>query len=140
MRSCAPPRQSIRKSALARCIGEATRGEAKFLRAALWENDPLAAAILEETAEDLAFGLSHVAHLFHPQIIVLGGGLALVGEPLRAAVERALRGFVMEGFCARPENRAGQVEGGCCSGRGAGTGDWKHLNSCWNQIRCSVPG
>src|SRR5438093_8933159 len=47
--------------------------------------------ILNETAEDLAFGLSHVVHLFHPEVIVLGGGLSLVGEPLRAAVEGALR-------------------------------------------------
>jgi len=46
----------------------------------------------------LAFGLSHVVHLFHPQIIILGGGLAQIGEPLRAAVERSLRPFVMEAF------------------------------------------
>jgi glucokinase len=90
-------------SALARCIGEATRGEARFLSAALLEDDPLTKAILEETAEDLAFGLSHVVHLFHPQIIVLGGGLALIGEPLRAAVERPLRRFVMEAFAPGPK-------------------------------------
>ena len=91
------------QSALARCIGEATRGEARLLSAALWEDEPLAKAILEETAEDLAFGLSHVVHLFHPQIIVLGGGLALIGESLRAAVERPLRRFVMEAFAPGPK-------------------------------------
>ncbi|HEX3718550.1 MAG TPA: ROK family protein [Verrucomicrobiae bacterium] len=91
------------QSALARCIGDATRGEAKFLSAALLQNDPFARAILEETAEDLAFGLSHVVHLFHPQIIVLSGGLALVGESLRAAVERSLRRFVMEAFAPGPK-------------------------------------
>jgi glucokinase len=91
------------QSGLARCIGEATRGEAKFLGAALAEKDPLAIAILEETAEDLAFGLSHVVHLFHPQIIVLGGGLSLIGEPLRAAVERPLQRFVMEAFAPGPQ-------------------------------------
>jgi glucokinase len=91
------------QSALARCIGEATRGEARFLSAALSQDDPLAKAILDEMAEDLAFGLSHVVHLFHPRIIVLGGGLALVGEPLRAAVERSLRRFVMEAFAPGPK-------------------------------------
>jgi glucokinase len=91
------------QSALARCIGGATRGEAKFLSAAVWEDDPLAKAILDETAEDLAFGLSHVVHLFHPQIIVLGGGLALIGESLRAAVERSLGRFVMEAFAPAPK-------------------------------------
>ena len=67
--------------------------------------DAAAGAILRETAEDLAFGLSHVTHLFHPQVIVLGGGLSLLGEPWRAAVAGALPRFVMEVFRGRPEVR-----------------------------------
>jgi glucokinase len=89
-------------SALAQCVGTGAGGEARFLGAALARRNPLAAAILEETAEDLAFALSHVAHLLHPEIIVLGGGLALVGEPLRAAVERCLPRFLMEAFAPGP--------------------------------------
>jgi glucokinase len=46
-----------------------------------------------------------VVHLFHPQVIVLGGGLSGVGEPLRAAVERALRQFTMEAFAPGPDIR-----------------------------------
>jgi glucokinase len=90
------------ESALARCVGKAAAHEARFLSVALSQNDPLAAAILEETAQDLAFGLSHVAHLFHPEIIVLGGGLALVGEPLRAAVERLAPLHLMQAFAPGP--------------------------------------
>jgi glucokinase len=90
-------------SLLARCAGKAGRGEARFLATALSQEDPLAKAILDETAEDLAFGLSHVAHLFHPEIIVLGGGLALIGEPLRAAVEHFLRRYIMEAFAPGPK-------------------------------------
>jgi glucokinase len=85
-----------------RCVGTATGHEARFLSAALAQGDPAAAAILEETAEDLAFALSHVVHLFHPEILVLGGGLALVGEPLRAAVERLVPRFIMEAFSPGP--------------------------------------
>jgi glucokinase len=88
---------------LARCVGSATRGEARYLAAALAQKDPLAKAILDETAEDLAFVLSHVAHLFHPEIIVLGGGLALIGEPLRAAVERFLPRYIMAVFAPGPK-------------------------------------
>ena len=54
--------------------------------------------VVNETADDLAFGLSHVVHLFHPQIVILGGGLSGIGEPLRAAVERSLPQFTMEAF------------------------------------------
>lgn len=89
-------------SVLGRLVGTAVGGEAKHLAAALAQGDPSARPILEETAEDLAFGLSHVVHLFHPQVIVLGGGLAGVGEPLRAAVQAALRRFTMEAFAPGP--------------------------------------
>lgn len=89
-------------SLLARLVGEETGGEARHLAEALREGDATAKRILEETAADLAFGLSHVVHLFHPQIIVVGGGLSGVGEPLRAAVADSLRGFVMEAFAPGP--------------------------------------
>ncbi len=90
-------------SLLARLAGEAPGGEARHLAAAWQRGDPAARRLLQETAEDLAFGLSHVVHLFHPAIIVLGGGLSGVGEPLRAAVEGALRHFTMEVFAPGPK-------------------------------------
>jgi glucokinase len=77
-------------------------GEAKHLRAALKQGDPAAQRILHEVIEDLAFGLCHVVHLFHPQVIVLGGGLSGIGEPLRAGLEKALPAFVMEAFAPGP--------------------------------------
>lgn len=89
-------------SALARMLGAAAGGEAKHLAAALGQGDPAALQILEEIAEDLAFGLSNVAHLFHPAIIILGGGLSGVGEPLRVAVAGALPKFIMSAFAPGP--------------------------------------
>jgi glucokinase len=86
---------------LARLSAGSNGGEAQYLEAALKQNDTDAQTILNETAADLAFGLSHVVHLFHPAVIVLGGGLAKVGEPLRVAVEAALSPLLMAVF--RPE-------------------------------------
>ena len=98
-------------SLLVRLTAGMSGGEAKFLPTALAQNDPTARRILDEVAEDLAFAISHVVHLFHPAVVVLGGGLSLVGEPLRAAVALALRGFVMEAFAPGPEVRlAGLAE------------------------------
>jgi glucokinase len=94
-------RQAIKanpQSPLARLAAGAVRGEARFLDRACEQGDSTAIQILQDTAESLAFGLSHVMHLFHPQMIVLGGGLALVGERLRAAVAEALPRYVMKVF------------------------------------------
>jgi glucokinase len=90
---------------LASLIGNEQGGEAKHLATALKQSDATANQLLRELAEDLAFGLSHVVHLFHPQVIVLGGGLSGVGEPLRAAVESALPQFTMEAFAPGPDIR-----------------------------------
>ncbi len=87
---------------LARLAGPPTGGEARHLGAALAAGDTDARRLLDETAADLAFGLSHAVHLLHPAVVVLGGGLALVGEPLRAAVAAALPGFLMAVFRPGP--------------------------------------
>lgn len=89
-------------SVLARSLSPEPGGEAKQLPAALSAGDPAAHEILRQLADDLAFALSHVTHLFHPQVVVLGGGLSLVGEPLRAAVAEALPTYVMEAFSPGP--------------------------------------
>ncbi len=81
---------------------DADHGEARALAPALAQGDALAQRILDEVVDDLAFGLSHVTQLMHPEVIVLGGGLSLVGEPLRAAVATALKRYVMEAFVPGP--------------------------------------
>ncbi len=88
---------------LARLCGAASRGEARFLAQACAAGDEFAWQILNETAEDLAFALAHVIHLLHPEIIILGGGLSLVGETLRAAVASRITPFIMEIFHPSPK-------------------------------------
>jgi len=98
-------RQAVKREPrgrLAKLVGNSIGGEARHLRAALRQGDPLARRILSETAEDLAFGLSHVVHLFHPAVIILGGGFSKVGDPLRRAVAQALPPMIMEIFRPGP--------------------------------------
>jgi len=77
-------------------------GEARHLAPALAAGDELSHRIVAEIADDLAFALSHAVQLFHPQAVVMGGGLSLVGEPLRAAVAAALPRYVMDSFQPGP--------------------------------------
>jgi glucokinase len=90
------------QSALATLTAGMDSGQARALAPALAQGDALAAQILTEVADDLAFGLSHVTQLLHPEVIVLGGGLSLLGEPLRTAVAAALPRYVMEAFAPGP--------------------------------------
>lgn len=83
-------------SVLGRLSGDIARGEARLLIPALQQGDEAANEILHETADDLAFGLSHVVHLMNPHTIILGGGLSLIGEPLRSLVEQKLSPFIMD--------------------------------------------
>jgi glucokinase len=78
------------------------RGPATFLHEAYEKSDPVARMLIEQIGSVIALGLSHVVHLFHPDAIVLGGGLSLIGEPLRAAVRQALPRFVMKSFQPAP--------------------------------------
>lgn len=98
-------REAIRDSdgKLAELCRGMSSGEARHLSAALAAGDGLAEKILLDTADDLAFALSHVVHLCHPEVIVIGGGLSLVGEPLRAAIATALPKLVMHAFHPAPE-------------------------------------
>ncbi|MCJ7549568.1 MAG: ROK family protein [Anaerolineae bacterium] len=89
--------------ALAQLVGSDTGGEARYLAPALEQGDADAQVILAETGEDIAWALSHVSHLFHPQIVVLGGGLSLIGEPLRAAVAAKLPGLLTSAFQPAPK-------------------------------------
>ncbi|MGZ8921102.1 MAG: ROK family protein [Limisphaerales bacterium] len=98
-------------SPLAKLVGGSTGAEARHLGKAIELGCPLAKRILNETTEDLAFALSHVVHLVHPEMIILGGGLSLMGEVFRASVQQHLPRFLMDAFKPGPAIRtAGLAE------------------------------
>ena len=74
-----PPNSPLRQLVEAATQNGQEGGEARFLHAAYEQNDPVARMLIGQIGTMLALGLSHVTHLFHPQVIVLGGGLSLIG-------------------------------------------------------------
>ena len=73
-------------------------GEAKYLSTAVKMGDKGATKILDETADNIAFALSYVVLLFHPGIIILGGGLSLIGEPLTFRINKYLPNYIVPEF------------------------------------------
>jgi glucokinase len=53
--------------------------DAKILYTAAEQGDEIACRILHETCQTLALGISNVAALLHPERIVIGGGVSLMG-------------------------------------------------------------
>jgi len=87
---------------LAKLLADNPGPAAQCLPLALAAGDPVAQQIFANVTTDIAFALSHVVHLFHPAVIVLGGGLSQWGEPFVTAVAAQLPKFLMESFCPGP--------------------------------------
>jgi glucokinase len=84
---------------------DAPRGEARLLLPALAAGCPVAAGILDFAMSELAFALSHTVQLLHPQVIVFGGGLSLLGAPALTRLTAALPRWTMDVFLPPPEIR-----------------------------------
>jgi glucokinase len=82
-------------------------GEACCLGPAIAAGCPVAGRLVDEVARELGFALSHAVYLVSPEVVVFGGGLSLIGEPLRVALASALTDFLLPTF--RPGPRVVQA-------------------------------
>ena len=95
---------------LARLVGNRYSGEAAFLKMAIDQNDPFATQLFEQVTDDLAFGLSHAIHLFHPEILILGGGVSLIGDILESRIIKKIPCYLMKAFHPGPVVRLAQLQ------------------------------
>jgi len=72
-----------------RVSGREVAGSRDVLDAML-AGDRLAAAVWDSAIDALALGLSHVVSLLHPEVLILGGGLAEAGEHLFGPLQERL--------------------------------------------------
>ncbi len=90
------------ESHLAQLCAREPGHEARHLGPALMARDALAESILDTMTSHLAYALGFVVQLFHPEVIVLGGGVSLIGEPLRSALQRKLPAHIMDVYHPGP--------------------------------------
>jgi len=109
--------KSDAKSILAKLTKGMNGGEAKFLAEAIGKGDNGAAGILEVTADNIAFALSYVVYLFHPEIIIIGGGLSLIGDPLFKGINESLQKYIVQEFHPVPQVKIAELgEDVVCTG------------------------
>ncbi len=108
---------ALRREALAAAVGET----AQQVVAAALAGEPPARGLWDALVAAAGTGLANVAWLFSPEVIVVGGGLGLVGEPLLAPVRQALAAQGPPGM--RPPVRVVAAELGDDAGL-AGAAGW----------------
>jgi glucokinase len=85
-------------TAFARMVKGESKAETSFLLQAIEQEDDFCRELLKAAARHIAFALSSIVQLFHPQVLVLGGGVSQLGEPLLKEIEVVLDQLVMEVF------------------------------------------
>ena len=75
--------------------------DAKIVYRAAEKGDEIAVRILKETCQTLGTALSNVVALLHPERIVIGGGVSLMGPLFWDALQTELRLRVMPVFASR---------------------------------------
>ncbi|HUG15069.1 MAG TPA: ROK family protein [Thermomicrobiales bacterium] len=79
-------------------IAEAARGQPvgpRAVGAAARLGDPDALRLLERAGTALGAGIANFINIFNPELIVIGGGLSEIGEPLLEPVRRAIATYAM---------------------------------------------
>lgn len=87
---------------LANMVAASDSAPATHLLPALQAGDPLASSLIMEVGADLGFALAQVTQLMSPNLIVIGGGLSLIGDPLMSAIQEGLNRDVMEALRPAP--------------------------------------
>ena len=75
--------------------GLTTRIQGEHVVAAAIEGDTSALEVIEEFAGWVALGIANIVNILDSEIVVIGGGLAEVGDVLLEPVRRAFAGLIM---------------------------------------------
>jgi len=85
-----------RSSILKEKLGTTEPLTSKDVGKAAHQGDSLAIEIVEYTGEIIGRAMADLAHLFNPEIFILGGGVSQIGPLLFESIEHTLRSHVMD--------------------------------------------
>jgi glucokinase len=77
--------------------------DAKIVDAAAERGDEIASRIIRETCQTFALGISNVVALLHPERVILGGGVSLMGSLFWDELQSQFRARVLSTFASRVE-------------------------------------
>jgi glucokinase len=86
--------------------------QAHHVGAAASQGDPLALALLQDEARYLTVGLINVLHLFAPEIVLIGGGVAASLPLMKPAILEGIQKCAMPSYRQIPIERAELEEPG----------------------------
>jgi glucokinase len=90
-------------SLMGELAGSLEQIDAKIVYSAAAQGDEIALCILQETCETLAAAMSNVVALLHPERMILGGGVSLMGPVFWELLQREFRARVMPLFARNVE-------------------------------------
>ncbi len=76
--------------------GDLNRVDARIIGQAQAQGDNLAQEIVERGGRIVGLGIVNLLHLFNPEIVVVGGGVTKIGEPLFAPMRAAVQQHTMD--------------------------------------------
>lgn len=76
------------------CGGDASQLTCKDLGAAAQADDPIALAEVQRVGRTVGFAMANAITLFAPEVVAIGGGVSLIGEPLFGPLRDAVHEFV----------------------------------------------
>jgi len=92
-----------KKSLMIEMAGTLDAIDAKIVYAAAEQNDEIAKQILNETCEALGIAISNVVALLHPERVIVGGGVSLMGPLFWNALSSEVAARAMPSFISSVE-------------------------------------
>lgn len=90
-------------SLMEKLAGSLEKIDAKMVYLAAEQRDAIALCILQETCQTLGMAISNVVALLHPERVILGGGVSLMGPLFWNALQNEFRARVMPTFASQVE-------------------------------------